>query len=287
VKNAWVIAGHACELRNQGDFLVLPWRADGEVALTNIDGEVIAFDNRCPHRGARIFTEMHGCRPPVCRYHGRCAKPEQMTRFKVASRNGFIFVNEPGPEVQCPGDLAAFIDGAPALTLHSTLAFTMGCDWTVAVENALDVEHVAHVHEGSLASLRLSRATLYTWGDGSSMEWFNSDARLPNMSRVMPDERDFDYIHAHLFPSTCLSSTRGWTYSLQNYFPTRDGKTSFVHRLYAAPTRLPIPEFFDSAARMNERVFREDAEICALVPARPPGRLGPQESRIAHFRSYV
>jgi phenylpropionate dioxygenase-like ring-hydroxylating dioxygenase large terminal subunit len=93
MRSSWVIAAHHCELANPGDFVLLPWQR-GELALTNIDGEVIAFDNLCPHRGARIFAGMHGNSPPVCRYHGRCAKPSQLNRFKVSSKNGFVFVSE-------------------------------------------------------------------------------------------------------------------------------------------------------------------------------------------------
>jgi phenylpropionate dioxygenase-like ring-hydroxylating dioxygenase large terminal subunit len=286
MRSNWVIAAHHCELANHGDFVLLPWQR-GELALTNIDGEVIAFDNLCPHRGARIFAGMHGNSPPVCRYHGRCAKPSQLNRFKVSSKNGFVFVSEDADPLVLPDGLSAFIGAMPRLSLHSTLTFTMDCDWTVAVENALDFEHVTHVHATSLAKLALLRARQHTWGDGSSLESFTSLAGMRRMKPLFPHERDFDYVHAHFFPFTCLSSTRGWTYSLQNYFPRADGKTTFVHRLYATPTTRRVDSFLDSAAKMNSQVFFEDADICATVAPHHRSKLGPADSRIAHFRSYL
>lgn len=283
----WIIAAHRSELAEPGSFVLLPWKADGELALTNIGGRIVAFDNRCHHRGARIFNEPRGNREPRCAYHGRLATEENVRRFPLQTWNGFVLVSEhEEDDTRVPLQMLDFLIEAPSLDLHSTQAFVMDCDWRVAIENALDFEHVGHVHGDSLAKLQLEPIALECGARGSSIETFKSGAPgLDSMGRFFTDERRRpDYVHAHYFPFTCLSSTRGWTYSLQHYFPRADGRTNFVHRLYAAPTTRPMPTFFDSVARMNERVFREDAAICARVPAGFEGMLGPREQRIAHFR---
>jgi hypothetical protein len=131
--------------------------------------------------------------------------------------------------------------------------------------------------------------------DGSSVEEFSSGSRrLGSLSKFFAYEQPFDYVHAHLYPHTCLSSTRGWTYSLQHYFPRADGRTEFIHRLYVGQTRrgtngvnYDMSALFESVRQLNERTFSEDGEICARVPAWHSGALGPSERRVAHFRDRV
>ena len=285
--NHWHPVAHCSELGKPGDFIVLPWAAHGEIAITNIGGERVAFDNRCPHRGARIFTELRGNRPPACPYHGRLATAHNVRRFPITEMGDFLFAREPdGAKLGPP--MIGLMKDAPSLVFHSALSFVMDCHWTVAVENTLDFEHVAHVHTESLAKLALVPKRLRPLDDGSSVEEFASEAqRLGLLTRFFCHEKSFDYVHAHLFPYSCVSSTRGWTYSLQHYFPRADGRTNFIHRLYAAETMRPMLAFFDSVARLNEQVFREDAEICAGIPAWFAGELGPREDRIRHFRKFL
>lgn len=280
----WLPIAHRCELARPGDYVLAPWRADGEVALTNIGGDVIAFDNRCPHRGARIFTERSGNREPRCLYHGRLMAPGNARRYLLREFGGFLFVAD-GGEACWPMAMYDFLIGIPeGLTVASRLDFVMDCPWEVAVENALDYEHIPHVHADSLAKLALVPKALHC-ADGGSLHEFTSEAeRLGRMARFFPKERRFDYIHAHFMPHACISSTRGWTYSLQQYWPRQDGRTNFMHTLYATPTSRPLPEFFASVARLNEQVFREDAVVCATVPDTCQGRLGPADVRVAAFR---
>ena len=152
----WTPVAHRSELAKSGDFVLLPWKADGEVAIANMAGEIVAFDNVCSHRGARIFTELRGNQPPACPYHGRLATARNVRRFAVTEMGDFLFAREsrPGnPQIGPP--LIGLMKDAPPLVFHSALSFVMDCHWTVAVENTLDFEHVAHVHTESLAKLAL------------------------------------------------------------------------------------------------------------------------------------
>lgn len=282
VARGWQPIAHRCELANDGDYVVQPWRTDGEVAIANMAGEIVAWDNRCPHRGARIYTAAAGNAPPRCAYHGRMATATTVRRFALAERGGFFFVADRpfGGAPLLPFDI-------PPLTLDSTLTYTMDCHWTGAVENALDYEHVEVLHAGSLGRLALTPLTLQTFSDGSSVQRFASSADLDRLARFFPHTRDFDYVHAHFFPYSAISSTRGWTYSLQHYWPRADGRTTFVHRLYVTETTRPMRDFFDSVAAVNAQTFAEDAAICARVPAGHASELGPHDARIAHFRRFL
>jgi phenylpropionate dioxygenase-like ring-hydroxylating dioxygenase large terminal subunit len=292
----WHLIAHVSELAEQNSFVCLPWRSDCEVAVMRQGDELVAFDNRCPHRGALIYTELSGTREPRCAYHGRLASASQVKRFPLRVAHGFVFANDDaqsksrGLDLRGPvRDLFEEAASSGPLRHHSTLAFVQACNWKVAVENALDFEHVATVHKGSLAALMLRQGDLVLLPDGSSIEHFSSaNPRLPALDRFfVHGKASFDYVHAHLYPYTALSSTCGFTWSLQHYFPRADGSTLFIHRLYVAPTNRDMGHYFRSVQLMNERVFREDAAVCALVPAGHDGQLAPHEERIANFRKPI
>jgi hypothetical protein len=77
----------------------------------------------------------------------------------------------------------------------------------------------------------------------------------------------------YIFPFTMISSTYGYSYSLQNFFPAPRGesRTRFTSRLYASNTlngnaTRVLDSFFESTVRMNRQVFDEDHDICKLLP---------------------
>lgn len=291
--NGWHLIGHLCELQNPGDYVCLPIAPGVEIAVVNTGDGLLAFDNRCPHRGARIYTGIHGNRPPVCGYHGRCVRADQVKRLPIGYVGGFLFV---AVGVFCAPlpDIGRDVLGVePALRPHSILTMHYACDWTVAVENALDHEHIDHVHidhvhARSLATLQLTPERLsYGFGQGHSAHYFRSArvAHLGHIGHHMPYSLPIDYAHVHLFPYAAVSTTRGWTYSMQHYLPRADGTTDFISRLFVqAEAPLSMGYMFDSIAAQSRQVFAEDAVICAQVPAGHAGQLGPTDVRIAAFR---
>lgn len=291
----WQIVAHESELKEPGDFVCLPWTEDGEIAvMKNDDNTLTAFDNRCPHRGAKIFTSLRGNREPICGYHGRRALPSQVWKYPVANANGWILARLAAPDAPVSFDKwaplilhAGLFDVPTDLAYHSTVCnFVLDCHWTVAVENALDNEHVGLVHAKTLATLGIEPVSLKLYDDGSSLEQFKAATpdSLDRAQRLFASHAPFDYMHLHCYPYVALSSSRGLTYSLQHYYPRKDGRTNFVSRLYARPG----PELFlGQVAAFNRRVFVEDAEICRYVPAGHDGELSGRERRISHFRMVV
>lgn len=280
----WHLIAHVSELANPGDFVCLPVEPGREIAATRMpDGELMVFDNRCPHRGARIYTEMFGNRPPRCGYHGRCARAADVPCYSWFEHRGWLIVSDgvfaDSPPVQWHESLPSL----PALERHSVLAYTYPCHWTVAVENALDTEHVAAVHARSLAPLQIDPIAAIYHGAGSTEEHFNT--KPTRLLSVFPeaDPEAPGYRHLFMFPYSALSSTAGAHYSLQHYFPKADGTTAFIHRLYLTPT--PYAGAGDVVARFNKQVFEEDAAICATVAPWHSGHLNPSEWRIEEFRN--
>jgi predicted component of viral defense system (DUF524 family) len=92
-----------------------------------------------------------------------------------------------------------------------------------------------------------------------------------------------------------LSSTFGYSYSLQNFFPTIEkNKTNFFSRLLTGTAKNlsaaeALQHFFKSSAEMNRQIFEEDHAICKRIDpnfheSKKLGFLAHEEEKIAHFR---
>jgi len=318
----WHLAAHRTELSQPKDFLRFSW-ASGELALYHDQGSVIAFDNLCPHRGARFFVDDAGNAPTSCPYHGWTYRkgvlrippqsrptdtggpPPRLNTFETAWCGDFLFAS-PRPEHSLGdqlGDLfprlagiSADIDGRSDLN-----AYPFECDWRVAVENALEADHVDLIHPDTLGALKLAPGRFEYAGANSTWLTEVTDARtVKGLDAV---GRYFDLAHAHrgytnifLFPFAMLSSTFGYSYSLQLFLPAAaPGRTHFSSRLLRGRTRVAgdhavVGSLLDSTAHLNRRIFEEDHQICRRIsPAYDmdaPGRpFGAAEQRLKHFQA--
>lgn len=314
-KAYWVPLAHVNELKD-GEYIKVPWFDPGEeVVLLKTGTSHFAFENRCPHRGAKLVNgRFHGRLDDGiirCQYHGRRFELGSLRAFPVALFGDWVCVQYRPADSVFSGEMRPTFGGvrvpwAEVLLKPSGRAICsdrddrpLDHDWAVAVENALDWEHVAHVHAGSFGSLGLSRIWASTHNDGSSAEFFRKGDEGPRLDiklgklfqGVLRESPDWDYAHVHLFPFAALSSVRGTTVSLQLYLPLPEGKTFFVSRLYTSSFKDSVAKsardvFLDHVQMLNTRIFMEDIEVCDTVRA-GGGKLGPSDARIAHFRAHV
>ncbi|MGN8106907.1 aromatic ring-hydroxylating oxygenase subunit alpha [Paraburkholderia sp. 22098] len=318
----WHLACHRRELANDGDFIKFD-SVSGEVVLFNDNGDLVAFDNVCPHRGARIYTDAHGNRPATCGYHGWTYKnggvivPERQ-RFKSCDIDRARFATL---KVDWCGDFVFFAI-KPRMRLYEQLGKTAEtlenisfnvdrrvdlnrydyeCYWPLAVENALEPYHIAAVHTETLATLQLADGENVF--DGANSIWYaplgNSRvaSQLSRLRKLFDIDYQYEgYMSLYIFPFTMMSSTYGYSYSLQNFFPSSDGldRTHFTSRLYASNTANAnsaqmLGSFFESTIRMNRQVFQEDHEVCKLLPKESWSSNALRfpsdaEAKIDHFR---
>jgi phenylpropionate dioxygenase-like ring-hydroxylating dioxygenase large terminal subunit len=317
----WHLLCHRSEVDAPGLFVA--FNVAGEEVVAFHDGaSVVVFDNRCPHRGTRIFDGRHGQQRFLCRYHGwsyakgrlfipekesfRDCDPTQakLNGYQVEWLGDFLFVS-----LRPARPLSEQLEGiAPALEAISRSigsrtdfnAYLYECNWKIAVENALDQYHVAIIHRETLNRLKMEPARDEYLGINNISRAALGDERLERRLRSL--RRFFDlqfqdegYIAIHIFPFTFLTSTFGYSYSLQQFQPSTDpDRSHFTSRFY--PSRLSskigpdtMNTFFESSLEVNHAVFKEDAEICARVPTdswspQPPPFLSAGEEKIAHFR---
>lgn len=316
----WHLLAHRSEVATVNRFVA--FTVAGEEVVAFNDGQsVVAFDNRCPHRGTRIYDGTHGSQRWFCRYHawawakGRMIIPGrelfacdlsdvQLDTYRTEWLGDFLFVSRrpARPLHEQLAGLTEVLDGVSrGIGDRGDLnAYRYDCNWKIAVENALDQYHVAVIHAESLNKLKMEPARDHYLGLNNVSYADVGDERVARRLRSL--KRFFDlpfqsegYIAIHLFPFTFLTSTFGYSWSLQQFYPGADqDRTAFTSRFYTgklSPRTKPetLQTFFDSSVAVNHQVFTEDAEICARCPtdswsAEPPRYLSAGEEKIAWFR---
>lgn len=317
----WHLICHRSEVSKPRDYVLFKVNGE-EVAVFNDGDNVIAFDNLCPHRGARIFTESFGNAPFLCLYHGwsyskgrlfvgprdqfsACGEAEpKLSTYKTAWIGDFLFISRAAKQSaeEQFGDLCGLLkDISENIEFRYDFNnYEYECSWQIAIENALEPYHVSAIHPKSLGTLRLGNGDNVYQGVNST--WYTNvgddriEKNLRKFSNMMEIKSKHEgYMNIYLFPFSMISSTFGMSYSIQNFLPSQEGgRAHFVSRLF--PSRLKadakptiFKNFFESTAQMNRQVFREDAEICARIPASTWSSndlpfYADTEERLIHFR---
>jgi len=299
IRDYWHLVAHRSELAEPGDFVRLTWAA-GDIALYNDGGEVIAFDNVCPHRGGLFFVEDRGNSRAVCPYHGwsvrggkvRVARADLftacdlkkavLTRFKTEWCGDFLFVGIE-PVMSLAEQLDRFAPtlgeiGADIAAPRDLYKIDFHANWRVAVENALEAYHVNSIHPDTLAPMALCEDADSYAGLNSAYHARIGDQRtakgLKGLRRFFDLRADFDgYCTFYIFPFAMLSSTFGYSYSMQTFLPGDETHRSwFYSRLYSSRTAAggeSVSEtLLNATVKANRQIFDEDHEICRRVSHR-------------------
>ena len=165
-RNTWWVAAYAAEISQKP---MQRWILDQPVVLyRGENGQVVALDDRCPHRWAPLsMGKVHG-NSIACAYHGLrfgadgvCTLiPTQDSVPSVARVHSYPVV-EAAPFVWIwTGDAASAADAPlpppldwavdPARVTASG-AMEVGCNYLALKENVMDLSHFAFVHAETLA----------------------------------------------------------------------------------------------------------------------------------------
>jgi phenylpropionate dioxygenase-like ring-hydroxylating dioxygenase large terminal subunit len=317
----WHLLCHRSEIAVSGAFVRFTIGRE-EVVAHNDGASVVVFDNRCPHRGAQIFDGHCGVQRFVCKYHGwslikgKFYVPQRETfdegtlddialdRYSVGWIGDFLFASRrpgKGLEAQFEGLVSVISEISFSISGQRDVnAYTYPSNWRLATENALDQYHVALLHASTLNKLALKqgRETFYDSNNTSIAPI--DDARI--MRRMKAIRRMFDiqfesdaYFSLYMFPFTFITSTFGYSYSLQQFYPHKDvEKCNFSSRFYTGKLRQDVDanimdSFFASAIELNHEVFAEDSTICARLPFDSWSRSAHKhvsfgETRVVRFR---
>lgn len=319
----WHLVGHRKELVNHGDYLKVS-SPIGDVVLFNDNGEVVAFDNKCPHRGAYIYSGRCGNQPNLCSYHGwtynfgRLNIPNResfvgcqidtadLNKYHIEWCGDFVFVSvQPKISIDDQLDGVREILEDVSFNINGRLDFNFydyESYWPLSLENALEPYHIAMVHPNTLGALNLGDGVNEFYPYSSIWRTVIGNQRADKSLDKIGSFFNIDYQHKgymsiYMFPFTMISSTYGFSYSLQNFMPHPDEaeKTYFHSRLLSCVTKpgsaeQVVASFLDSSAKVNRQVFEEDHEVCKLMPKsswtkEPLVYPSVLEEKIDHFRS--
>ena len=171
LRNHWILAGHASEIPEPGDYRLFEIADESIILVRDARGEIRAHYNVCRHRGSRVLLEPAGrARSMTCRYHGwtygadGCLQsaPRMPDDFRpeahglkpcaLAIVEGLIFISlsdDAGPAL---GPVVAGL--TPYLRLHGIgtarvarrQTFPVRANWKLTVENYLECYHCKPAH---------------------------------------------------------------------------------------------------------------------------------------------
>ena len=279
---------HICELAAVDSFVVIDIYKRS-IVLWNDNGEYRAFENSYPHRGCRIIDKDEGCHKLVCPYHKWHFKngttiPSQkefsqysqkelsLHYYDVQICGDFIFFS-PKPKMPLKDQLGNFWEDVFEISKSINARVDKNCqffecNWKIAIENALETYHVPFIHKETLGKLNLQSFLVEKTKENDIMIAEIGNHKLEKKLKLLKDFFSPKYVKdayfsMFLYPFSMISSTYGYSYAIQNFFPKLETKTKFISKVYSIIEKQN--DFYQEVSAVNRQVFEEDAEICRLA----------------------
>lgn len=318
----WHFACHISELPNENSYLKIKF-GKSEIFFLKEKDKYHAYENVCLHRGSKLVNEEKGIWNKKCPYHGliyengepintkelgldKSKERVSQKKYKIQFVGKFLFftdIKNNVPFEKLFGDetfnhlknISEIIDEP-----ISDDSYTYDCRWEVAIENALEPLHLAEIHPETLNTLQLGTAENNEYDQ--SIIWnhniqnkkiFNG---LSKIQKLFQHEFNDCYHSSYLFPFFFISSTFGYSFSIQTFFPGSEKfQTHFRSRVFAAKIKNQknkkiLKSFFKSTIEINKKIFSEDAYICSNIIKTDPHFIGPiadTEEKLIWFRKKI
>ena len=148
------------------------------------EGQVVALEDFCPHRGAPLSLGQIQEGKLVCGYHGlkmgSDGKTDSMPKqrvdkfpcvhaYPVVERYGFVWV-WPGDAEQADQDLIPHLEWAdnPDWGYGGGL-YHIHCDYRLMIDNLMDLTHETYVHANSIGQKEIDEAPVSTTAEGDEV----------------------------------------------------------------------------------------------------------------------
>ena len=170
VTRNWILAGHASQIPDAGDYLVFKLANESAIIVRGKDGKIRAFANICRHRGSLVCLENRGNKRKFeCPYHGwtydlhgkligaRSMREDfnkeayGLHPVSLSLLSGLIFVcfcDDPPSIEGAQRDLAkpmAMFD-FENLKIAASKTYPIAANWKLAIENYQECYHCATAH---------------------------------------------------------------------------------------------------------------------------------------------
>jgi vanillate O-demethylase monooxygenase subunit len=300
VKNAWYCAGWDHEV-TQGRNSLVSRRMAGErvVLYRKPSGELVALEDRCPHRQAALSLGRKEGDSLRCMYHGmkfgadgRCTEipgqnmiPERacVRTFPVVEKDNWIWVWM-GDAAKADPALICFSvgPGDPNWNLK-TSKMHVNCNYRLELANLSDLSHLTWVHEntvgGSYKYTEIKPQHVITPRGLNTLFWVRSVPATAAVRHLFPEGTLFDLcfdiqisvpcnwiMHFRVF--TAGTATEGEsngqlvvdTYTCQTVTP-RDADSVDYYYSWGASRATDFPGLSDMLRDTLDMAFREDADV--------------------------
>ena len=298
VRNAWYCAGWDYEVTQAKDSLV-PRRIAGErlVLYRRLDGRVVAFDDRCPHRQAALSLGRKEGNTLRCMYHGlrfdsngQCVEVPGQNHvphnacarvYPVVEKDNWIWVWMGDPAKADP-DLIPFAVGPsePGWNIK-TSKMHVKTNYRLEIANLADLSHISWVHENTVGgSLKYTESTPQYELAPRALKtkfWVRSCAAAGAAKHLFPADALFDICFdiTHTIPCTWVLRYRMFTagtrtegesngnlildtWSSQAVTPCDEDSVDYYYS-WGASRETDFPGASDMLREAVDVAFREDA----------------------------
>lgn len=252
----WNFIGRADHIPNPGDYFTLEFVGVPIIVVRDPAGDLRAFSNTCRHRGTQIVSGEGNCRAFKCPYHswtyslqGELLSAPEMhltTNFdpsqyglisiRLETWDGFLFINFDPESISLRAYLGDLPDRLASYNFSEMVCvrrkeFSLGCNWKVYVENAMESYHVQTVHRKTIQKQRREilppetphgqYVLLYT-KHGGSRALLEGDIGFPRITTLTGKAAEGTY-YPLIFPSTMFGCTIDcmWYLELHPQGPSR------------------------------------------------------------------
>ena len=271
---SWVFAGLVDDLAEPGDYLTVDAGVHQLFVVRDRNRELRAFHNLCRHRGAQLVEGRSNLsRRVVCPYHSwsyeldgsLCGIPNEARMFPGIDKSplgllpaalghaaGLVFVNPDAAPAEGFEQWWSTLPDPPwppeegvsgRVERDDTMCcYEMRANWKLFNENALDLDHLTHLHKNTLVA---PPADEHRW-DAAGRHYVCSrrpisDARLSRAGLTNPepsvgarDAVDFIPCIWLLFPSTWIVAL-GNTFAIYQVVPVAVDDTQIRMRTWVRP----------------------------------------------------
>ncbi|KMY55482.1 (2Fe-2S)-binding protein [Bacillus sp. FJAT-27231] len=303
---SWVLAGHVSQVERKGDFFTFEIAGESIIISRDQDGELHAFYNICPHRGAKVERSKEGNKKIfMCSYHGwtfhldgklnkapnfkttDLGEHSCMTPVKLAVYQSMIFINL-DPEASSLRDvyeeLMGGLDQYPFLASLKKVRVSerlIEANWKAVVDNYLECDHCLIAHPAFSKTFDMKNYNIDLYKNYSCQY-----SRLTNGKSEEPAQ--FYWVWPNMMISIYPGSGNMTTSQILPLSPDQ----SLAIYSYYFPTE-EVSEEQEELIKFVDQVREEDFELVELLQmgfrtqAFKRGVYSPTEHALHHFHQQI
>lgn len=239
------------------------------LVLVRLEGQVLCFENRCPHRHVPLSIGKVIEGTLQCAYHGwrfnaqgtsSCHAQAQLVKYGVVCKHGVIWVRLSGTT---PFTDFFAVDDTFATQFSVKL---LSADYIHTIENFLDPLHTPYVHSGLLRGSGLQRMQVSQQSDSTSFTTYYQllDKQNGWINRLF--DRGIDtQVASFYYPGfACIRYFKKSkaVFQVSIFFvPTQPGQVKMVVGVSLPKTIIPTGLKFILLRPFLELVFKQDQKI--------------------------